>query len=468
MNEGYTTINLKELKKIYWLFNRGGSRNILISELSNNACSFFLALYLYVLMCRVNWNSIITSEPSTQWFWSTSVNPCSVIFTASPLRDKICTASLVSNAVVSGILMCWSSISSIWKCYSATLLEKKLKDSNILLDGRLTWAEIVPRFTADRVQEEDTLFFLCSETRQTALMLKILGIPPESWLISRYLVWAMQNTVSISRRGVVLDASALHLEIDALSGDSVQADASKVQIKRMAVFLFFISPFFILYYAMRVLIQEFYRHKYGGTGQQNRYTWSAAAQYSLRKKHELPHRFRKRLESIKPYVESVKKSKRGFSGVECAIIIFQFIVTCLLITCLAGSFLSLEEGELNEQLGFMTGVFSAALMISSGSAENDPGPAKRQKIKRKIFSKFGKNYDAVEPYLRHRLKHVVIELLGIVLTPWILIKNLLPKIDEIKFGIEHDIPASTEYPEFMNFCPHTQEQSNFWDLSNSD
>lgn len=436
MDTNYNSLNLTEIKDVYWVYNRGGPKSIRANGLTSSLCSLFLIVYMYILLFRVNWQAVIESPAQDRWFTPRSRDPCKNIF--------LCSVALYSNLLVTFTIMLWSVIASVFRCRKAVHIKEVVnaRIGECPLDGSSKWDTIAANVTMNISNPENIAFFLCAETRQTALVFKLLNIDPSSIWVSRYLVWAIQSTLSISRRGVILDASALNLEIDG-PGDTLDLAVSSSRIRRVAALLILTSPFFILYYLTRVLIQEFHDHKARNGAE--KYTWSVGAQYSLRKKNELPHLFNRRLRRIQESVEIVKKSRKYSSLVECCLNIFQFIITCGLITCALVSFISMEEGVWNEPMGVMTGALSACLML--GLSNNKKTEASGiKKLEKKIKSKMGKNCAEVERYLNSRWVHVAMELLGIVIAPFFLIMKLLPKLDQISIAIEMDNPCATEYP----------------------
>ena len=450
MDTKYTSLNLVELKDVYWVFNRGGHSAIRSSELTSSSCSIFLIFYLYVIMFRVNWSAVIESPEHKKWFTDQSENPCQDV--------AWCSIALYSNLSVTFVIMTWSVLASILRCIKSRAIQKRVsaRIGNCNLDGSTRWDVIAENMSMNAVSAfgrpdiafgrpvsdtQNISFFLCAETRQTALVLKLLRVDPSSIWVSRYLVWAIQSTLSISRRGVIIDASALNLEID--GGDTLDFDASVSRIHRVAAFLVLTSPFFILYYFTRILIQEFHHHK--ARNGADKYTWSVGAQYALRKKNELPHRFNRRLRNIQEHVEAVKKSRKYSSYATCALNICQFILTCGLITCAIASCISIEEGVWNEPMGVMTGGLSACLMIGMGDRSKILA-CDVKKLEKKIKLKMGKSCTDVECFLKPRAVHVMMELLGVIVSPFFLIMRLLPKLDEISIAIEMDSPVSTDHP----------------------
>ena len=436
MDTKYTSLNLVELKDVYWVFNRGGHNAIRSSELTSSSCSIFLIFYLYVIMFRVNWSAVIESPEHEKWFTDQSVNPCQDV--------AWCSIALYSNLSVTFVIMTWSVLASILRCIKSRAIQKRVsaRIGNCNLDGSTGWDVIAENMSMNAVSDTKNIsFFLCAETRQTALVLKLLRVDPSSIWVSRYLVWAIQSTLSISRRGVIIDASALNLEID--GGDTLDFDASVSRIRRVAAFLVLTSPFFILYYFTRILVQEFHHHK--ARNGADKYTWSVGAQYALRKKNELPHRFNRRLRNIQEHVEAVKKSRKYSSYATCALNICQFILTCGLITCAIASCISIEEGVWNEPMGVMTGGLSACLMIGMGDRSKILA-CDVKKLEKKIKLKMGKSCTDVECFLKPRAVHVMMELLGVMVSPFFLIMHMLPKLDEISIAIEMDSPVDTDHP----------------------
>ena len=457
----YRTLNLVELKEVYWVFNRGGVDSIIAFEVSNNLCSIFLILYLYAVLFRINWNRIIGMDPHSTWIHPEPIIPC---------PNRVCSIALQANIIVTALIMVWSLISAVSSCAKALAIRKKVTMQIGLnkLDGSTPWKRIANDISMSETQLDNIAFFLCAETRQTAVVLKLLKIQPYSIWVSRYLVWAIQSTLSISRRGVVLDASALNLEIEGM-GDNLDLALSAKRIRIIASFLILTSPFFVLYYMTRVLIQEF--HRYKAKQGVDKYTWSVGAQYALRLKNELPHKFKKRLNKIQPMVEAVKKNKKQNVCARCIFIITQFVITCLLVTCIAASFVSIEEGILNEPLGIVTGAFSACLMLGMQN-EKTHEPYEIEKFKSKIQHKFGKDSDEVAMYLKSRIVYVGMELLGIATTPFILICRLLPRLEEIRMAIEMDHPNATEDPSLIYFETHDtfvdETERMAWEYSDDD
>lgn len=385
-------------------------------------------------MFRVNWHAVIESPEHEKWFMPRSQNPCKSVW---------CSVALYSNLSVTFVIMTWSVLASILRCRKSNAIQKtvsaRIGDCN--LDGSTGWDFIATNMSMNVADTDNIAFYLCAETRQTALVLKLLGVEPSSIWVSRYLVWAIQSTLSISRNGVIIDASALNLEID--GGDTLDFAKSASRIRRVAAFLILTSPFFILYYLTRILIQEFHNHK--ARNGADKYTWSVGAQYSLRKKNELPHRFNRRLRNIQENVESVKKSRKYSSYATCVLNISQFILTCGLITCAIASCISIEEGVWNEPMGVMTGALSACLMVGLGDRSKIE-PSDVKKLEKKIKQKMGRSCAEVECFLKPRAVHVMMEVLGIIISPFFLVFRLLPKLDEISIAIEMDGPTSTDHP----------------------
>lgn len=460
--DNYRTLNLVELKEVYWVFNRGGADAIIAFEVSNNLCSIFLIAYLYAVIFRLNWGRVVGADPSSDWIHPTARNPCGA--------NYLCTIGLNANIIVTAIFMIWSLISALARCCKALTVKKnvRMQIGSNRLDGSISWKRIANDISMSEAHLDNISFFLCAETRQTAIVLKLLNIEASSIWVSRYLVWAIQSTLSISRRGVILDASALNLEIEGL-GDNLDMDVSAKRIRIVAAFLIITSPFFVLYYITRVLIQEF--HRYKAKRGADKFTWAVGSQYALRLKNELPHKFKKRLSKIQPLVEAVKKSRKQHLCAHCFFTIIQFIITCLLVTCAVASCVSIEEGVWNEPLGIMTGAFSACLMMG---ARNDRThePDEIKKYSNKIKRKFGKDSAEVEAFLKSRAVHVGMELLGIASTPFILVFRLLPKLREIRMAIEMENPDSTEDPSLVYFENHdlfVEETARMeWEYSDDD
>lgn len=418
----YTSINLLELKNVYWVFREGGAKWIAVSAFKNCMCSVFLVAYVSALLFCVDWRNVIENKDS----WMATEVPC----------GGVCLIIIYANVFVTSLLLIWSILSSILKCRSAYIIEKGVQCA---LNGSVSWDAVVQEIAMGDVPIERVNFFICAEMRQTAVVLKLLKIHPASFVVSRYLVWSVQNTLSISRRGISLEASALNIEIETL--DIV---SSKRRIKKLTAILLLTSPFFIMYYALRVLVSEFHRHK-TRRGLES-YTWSAGAKYDLRKKNELTHRFKRRLGRVQRHVEAVKKSRKSHWALDVGFSIIQFALTCVVITFAAASFVSIEEGAWNEPLGLLTGALSACLMVgSNNSSKIDAADVlhREEKIRKRI----GKESLYVEKFLDNRALHVLKELVGVLIAPFFLMFKLLPRLDEVRLAIEQDMPEATESPD---------------------
>jgi hypothetical protein len=442
---------LKVLKEIYWVFNRGGTDAITAFEVCNNLCLIFLVSYSYILAYQLDWSKVVGNG---EWR------------TAPFCTSLLCRSLTLMNALVTFVVLTWGTVASFQRVKKAQKIHVDVMRK--LGKWPTEWYELLEYYhplwdLRNRLEasirqslESQVAAYLCSESIQTRLVFKIMGIEPHSWYVSRYFAWAIQSSLSITRSGVMTEDSNVNLE---LYVHVVDKETSRRQIVLTTLLLLFTSPFFFAYYSARIIIQEF--HKYKSGNRMDGYTWSVGTQFALKRKTELPHEFKQRLQLIQSKVEKLKRSRRGSVLSTSFFTLLHFMFTCFLVTCIIMSAVAIEDGTWNEKLGVLTALLSAAVMYGVASdVKIDAKEAGR--LEREITAEFGVPATTVELYLCSRGIHILKEISGIIFTPMLLVTKMLPRISEISVAIEMDC-AFQEDPLHEMHEMHESRPEFFYD-----
>ena len=213
--------------------------------------------------------------------------------------------------------------------------------------------------------------------------------------------------------------------------------------------MLFASPFFIIYYISRTLVNEF--HKYKTNDNFTKGSWTVGAKYALRKNSELQHEFKRRLSKVQSKIETIKQLKSQNVYCNHFITFVQFVLATFLFTSIVMNMVAIEEGKWNETLGLLTAALSTTVVFSSKISHTESIDRIRiKKWETKISQKFGISCSYIEKFLVSRPVHVVRELFGIIVSPFILICKVLPRIADVRNGIGLNSPNNIE--NVVPFC----------------
>jgi hypothetical protein len=302
----------------------------------------------------------------------------------------------------------------------------------------------IPGYGIVKGTTDQTQAFLCEEVDRMKVILKILNIDPSSHLMSRYLTWAIESSLCINRNGIIMEDSNVNFELFTYTLDK---DASSKRIKIITFFMLFASPFFIVYYTSRTLVNEF--HKYKTNDNFSKGSWTVGAKYALRRNSELQHEFKKRLDKIHDKIEKIKQWRSQKVYYNHFIMFAQFVLATLLATSVFLNMVAIEEGMWTETLGLLTAALSTTVVFSSKiNSTQKVDRVKIAKWENKISQKFQISCVYIEKFLVSRPVHVFRELLGVVVSPFILIFKVFPRISDVRNGIELNSAVSNVVP----FC----------------
>ena len=118
-------------------------------------------------------------------------------------------------------------------------------------------------------------------------------------------------------------------------------------------------------------------------------------------------------------------------------------------------------------MGLLTAALSTTVVFSSKISHTEP--IERIQIKKwetKISQKFGISCIYIEKFLVSRPVHVVRELFGIFVSPFILICRVLPRIADVRNGIGLNSPNNIE--NVVPFCDDRPPACYLSDFPNND
>lgn len=424
---------LDTMKSVYHMFAKGGSQAILYMEICNLLCSIFMYLYGMFLVFYVDWNAIL-ADAGRRWVYSSPRLPeCS----------KLCKSVIICQSVATGCIIMWGIYASAMRIRKARRLEKTISDMN---SGCVptTWEEICTVMAPVHCINPQRYHvavgrMISAEKRQLKSILAILRIDFDSTMLSRYLVWSIQNALSISSSSLALEESSLDNDVHRYF---VNAEESTSRIKCMICFLLVTSPFFVIYYSFRILVKEFYKYK---SGNPSAYTWSFGSQFYLQYEGELPDTFEERLKNYSTIIETLKKSEKNNIFIGACASVLQFIVACLLLTALTVSVVALEEGRWNENVAGLTAALSALILIGV-KPEKQPSIREIEAMKRSVRISFDRPAWKVMKCYRPRVYDIVCEIAGILIAPYILLR-MIYRIDDISIAINNLNPTDGDFDD---------------------
>ena len=460
------TKRLIKLKEMYFVYHKGGFTKILASESCNSSCSLFLVAYVYCTLFIVDWDSFIKNTTGVRmWIKSDAAfsypHMSSTSFHTNSFHMFV---FVVLNILITAIIVLWSVLASLLRTLKAKKIEQELiRDFG---EWPVKWEDIpkfyIPGYGVVKSSTERTNAFLCEEVDRMKVILKILNIDPSSHIMSRYLTWAIESSLCINRNGIIMEDSNVNFELFTYTLDK---DASSKRIKTITFFMLFASPFFIIYYVSRTLVNEF--HKYKTNDNFTKGSWTVGAKYALRKNSELQHEFKRRLGKIQAKIETIKQLRSQNVYCNHFITFVQFVLATFLFTSIVMNMVAIEEGKWNETLGLLTAALSTTVVFSSKISHTEH--IERIQIKKwetKISQKFGISCIYIEKFLVSRPVHVVRELFGIFVSPFILICRVLPRIADVRNGIGLNSPNNIE--NVVPFCDDRPPACYLSDFPNND
>lgn len=436
------TKRLGKLKDTYFVYHKGGYAKILAAETCNSCCSLFLVAYVYCALFVIDWENFIKKSTKNEGV----IRIRDDAFSRS--SGNVFSFFVVLNVVITAIIVLWSVAASAIRVFKAKKIEQTiLRDFG---EWPSNWKTIpkfyIPGYGVVKSTTDQTHAFLCEEVDRMKIILKILNIDPSSHIMSRYLTWAIESSLCINRNGIIMEDSNVNFELFTYTLDP---DASSKRIKTITFFMLFASPFFIIYYTSRTLVNEF--HKYKTNENYTRGSWTVGAKYALRKNAELQHEFKMRLGKVHSKIETIKQFRSKNIYTNHIITFVQFALATFLFTSVVLNMVAIEEGMWNETLGLLTAALSTTVVFSNKM--NDTKNIDRVKIKKwenKISQKFGISCIYIEKFLVSRPVHVIREFLGIMVSPFILICKVLPRVTDVRNGIGLNNPNTVG--DVVPFC----------------
>jgi hypothetical protein len=422
---------MERLKELYALFHAGGASKIGAFELCNNGCSITMMFYMVFSIFFIDWNCVF-SEPS-----------CDIFRT----QNRMHSASAVQS---SAFYMLWINILVmtaivIWSSWSGWKKWKKAKQNEELILSQLgnwppRWEPIQNLITESwpPLQKAQIVYQLNSEFTRLKTVFRICGIQGYNWKISRFLIWAIKSTLSITEDSVFWDES-LNLGMHQIR---VNTEESAKRIKIVALALFLSAPFFIFYFSIRLLVTQFYTLKTGRV--HTEFKWTPGAHIRFCTWDELPHQTRERLGAIQKDVENLKKCRkrnliRNHIGVYIhfctSLVMMTLVIASLYMTILTRKY------EWNDGIASAAGLLSALHLIGNTN-DIKLTHSRILKLEKKVQKRTGANIKEVECYLNSRIFIIGKELLGILVTPFVLLIRVLPRLNDIRIAFELNNPDS--------------------------
>ena len=220
----YETLELsremERLKELYALYHAGGASKIGAFELCNNGCSITMMLYMVFSIFFVDWKCVFLK------------NTCE-IFGINKLPTSLAYILWINIGVMSTIVL-WSSWSG-WKKW------KRAKENEEIVLKQLgnwpaKWKPIQNLISEPwpPIQKAQIVHHLNGEFTRLKTVFNICGFEGYEWKISRFLIWAIKSTLSISEDSVFWDES-LNLGMHQIR---VNTEESAKRIKVVALLLF--------------------------------------------------------------------------------------------------------------------------------------------------------------------------------------------------------------------------------------
>ena len=431
---------ISQLKALYSLFHAGGATQVGAFECCNNGCSITMMLYLVLSIFVVQWSCFFPTQDPRHSLATphTNTGECNVLQWRSPIGG-IGQVVVWINIVVMFWIVVWSSWCG-WNRWKQSVV-----DQEHILSQLGNWPEkwkpiekiITKNWPSSKAAQVGT--HLSSDQNSIKILFHVCGIQAYSWKVSRFLIWALKSTMCIHEDSVWWDES-LDLGMHQIRVDIQETEK---RIKIMACLLLLCAPFFVVYFSIRMVVTHFYNLKTGKAHVE--YKWTSGAHSYFCRAGELPHETRERLSQIQEDVEKLKKCRQRNLVKNHFNVYVHFCTSLLTITFIGvylGVVFSNGQYEWNESIATSAGLLSALHLLGQ-SKDIKLTKAGIKKLENKVLRMTGCSIKEVECYLNSRTQLIAKELMGIVITPIILITHLLPKLTDVKIAFEMNSPWET-------------------------
>lgn len=382
----------------YDVFHKQGASRILWGEISKILCSWFLVIYTMVI-------TLDTSGNLQTW--------------------------AVGNAVVISCLTLWSSFASAAYVKKSWNGDAALRD--VAADFRNeSWDDIARRLEGNdstRIFYEFCITRKTRPIRKTLLCLNQGGTitGTERWF-TNYFKWALQMCLSYN-------LPPLPHDIEQIMDESIVLDSRETDKKiiRSIIIMTVMAPFFLFFNLSHLLIKTFCRIKAQPTSLFSR-EWTPLAKIVLRGENELPHRFDKRLASIKHLIIQHIKSKPPNPAIEAFAKIMSFISGTLLLTLVAPVAIhpSVLASLVTEEAEIVWIIAILSTVIATLHFERDVPPLTPKQHKFIQSTTSGLSIHVLQRLLKPKFEIIAMELVSVFTTPWNLWHKIKPNVKLIE------------------------------------